>query len=127
MVPEHSGPAARGHTLPPTVSALRVLVVEDDEAIARGVSSALSSEGYDVTPAATFADASTFLADESFALVLLDLALPDGDGVELCRELRRRGNPAPVIMLTARQHEADVVLGLDAGANDYIVKPFRLA
>jgi len=106
---------------------LRVLVVEDDEAIARGVSSALASEGYDVAVAATVEAATEELADESVALVLLDLALPDGDGVELCRTLRREGWQVPIIMLTARRDEADVVLGLDAGANDYIAKPFRLA
>jgi DNA-binding response OmpR family regulator len=104
-----------------------VLVVEDDEAIARGLSSALGSEGYEVVVSMTAADAAARVAGESISLVLLDLALPDGDGVDFCRQLRADHHDMPIVMLTARQGEADIVVGLDAGANDYIPKPFRLA
>jgi DNA-binding response OmpR family regulator len=104
-----------------------VLVVEDDDAIARGLCAALEHEGYAARFVATAADALTAMGPDRVSLVLLDLGLPDGDGVDLCRDLRRSGHTMPIVMLTARQHEVDVVVGLDAGANDYIVKPFRLA
>jgi DNA-binding response OmpR family regulator len=104
-----------------------VLVVEDDDAIARGLCAALQHEGYAARSVATAADAATEIGADRVSLVLLDLGLPDGDGVDFCRDLRQSGHTMPIVMLTARQHEVDVVVGLDAGANDYIVKPFRLA
>jgi len=104
-----------------------VLVVEDDEAIARGLCGALATEGYDVSVAPTAAAAIELARTEQPALVLLDLGLPDGDGIDLCRRLRAADGEVRIIMLTARQDEVDIVVGLDAGADDYVTKPFRLA
>ena len=105
----------------------RILVVEDDEAIGRGLSQALAGQGYLVGWAATGADALRQARDAAPDLVLLDLGLPDLDGVEVCRALRARWPATTIVMLTARSAEIDVVVGLDAGADDYVTKPFRLA
>lgn len=103
-----------------------VLLVEDDDGIGRSLSRTLEHQGFEVAWARTGSDALE-LATPATAVVVLDLGLPDMDGLEVCRRLRER-NPAPqVLVLTARGEEADVVLGLDAGADDYLVKPFRLA
>jgi DNA-binding response OmpR family regulator len=103
-----------------------ILIVEDDEGIGRSLRSTLEGQGFQVDWARTGADALD-LASSTTAVVILDLGLPDMDGLEVCRRLRDR-NPTPqVLVLTARNQEADVVLGLDAGADDYLVKPFRLA
>jgi DNA-binding response OmpR family regulator len=102
-------------------------VVEDDEAIGRPLSRALESQGYVVRWATEGAGARALPENDGPDLVLLDLALPDIDGVDLCRELRVRHPDLPIIMLTARRDEIDIVLGLDSGANDYVTKPFRLA
>jgi DNA-binding response OmpR family regulator len=104
----------------------KVLVVEDDEAIARGLSAALRTQGFGVVHAATGAEALARAADAP-DLVLLDLGLPDLDGVEVCRRLRAEWPYLPIVVLTARHAEVDVVLGLDAGADDYVTKPFGLA
>ncbi len=104
-----------------------ILVVEDDPTIGRSLEQALTGEGYDVahvTDAASAREAFTVAVPD---LVLLDLGLPDVDGVELCRELRALAPATSIVVLTARQEEADIVVGLDAGADDYISKPFRLA
>jgi DNA-binding response OmpR family regulator len=108
----------------------RILVVEDDAGIATGLTRALSSEGYEVTATATGADALRLALDEPDGapdLVLLDLGLPDADGVEICQRLVAARPWCPVMVLTARAAELDLVVGLDAGAVDYITKPFRLA
>jgi DNA-binding response OmpR family regulator len=106
----------------------RLLVVEDDTAIAVPLARALAAEGYDVAVAATGSAALDLALDEPPPdLVLLDLALPDLDGVDLARRLRELLPQAVVLMLTARAAEVDVVLGLDAGADDYVTKPFGLA
>lgn len=104
-----------------------ILVVEDDEAIARGLCGALATEGYEVVVASTAAAAIELARRERPALVLLDLGLPDGDGIGLCRSLKAADGEVRVIMLTARREEIDIVAGLDAGADDYVTKPFRLA
>jgi DNA-binding response OmpR family regulator len=104
-----------------------ILVVEDDEAIGRGLSGALATEGYDVSVAPTAAAAIELARTKHPELVLLDLGLPDGDGIDLCRRLRAEDGGVRIIMLTARQEEIDIVVGLDAGADDYVTKPFRLA
>ncbi|HVM21053.1 MAG TPA: response regulator transcription factor [Egibacteraceae bacterium] len=103
-----------------------VLLVEDDDGIATPLSAALRGDGYDVVRVATGRDALR-AAGDGVAAVVLDLGLPDLDGVEVCRRLRDIAPGAPVLMLTARTSEADIVVGLDAGADDYVTKPFRLA
>ncbi|MGH8909138.1 MAG: response regulator transcription factor [Egibacteraceae bacterium] len=103
-----------------------VLLVEDDDGIATPLSAAMRSDGYDVVRAVTGA-AALAAAESGVAAVVLDLGLPDIDGVEVCRRLRARLPDVPVLMLTARTTEADIVVGLDAGADDYVTKPFRLA
>ncbi|WDZ87824.1 response regulator transcription factor [Micromonospora cathayae] len=102
---------------------MRVLLVEDDRRVAAALSSALTRRGYQVEHAATVAAA---LAAAPCDLVLLDLTLPDGDGTELCRELRRRSAQIGIIAVTARGEERDRVLGLRLGADDYVVKPFSM-
>ncbi len=104
-----------------------VLVVEDDELIASSLVRALRSKDYDATSTPTVTAAITSIGTSPPDLVLLDLGLPDGDGEEVCRVLVRHHPDVPVIVLTARREEADVVLGLEMGAVDYVVKPFRLA
>lgn len=104
----------------------RVLLVEDDDGIATPLAAALRGDGHEVVRVATGGDALR-VAAEGVAAVVLDLGLPDIDGVEVCRRLREIAPGAPVLMLTARTSEADVVVGLDAGADDYVTKPFRLA
>ena len=105
----------------------RILVVEDDDRIANPLVRALTSQGYDVSRAETAEVARELLSSERPDLVLLDLGLPDVDGVDLCREIASRSSAPRILMLTARTDEIDVVVGLDAGAVDYIAKPFRLA
>jgi DNA-binding response OmpR family regulator len=104
---------------------VKVLLAEDDEAISAALTRALRREGYDVALAETGPDA--LLAAQSDADVLvLDLGLPGMDGLEVCRRLRAAGSRLPVLVLTARAAELDAVVGLDAGADDYVTKPFRL-
>ena len=105
----------------------RLLLVEDDSAIAEPLSRALDREGYSVVRASRGIDALTIAASEDHIdFVILDLGLPDIDGLEVCRRLRKGGLGAPVLILTARADEVDAVVGLDAGADDYVTKPFRL-
>lgn len=103
-----------------------LLVVEDDEAIGRSLVQALAGHGAVVGWARTGSQA-LGLAGPTTDLILLDLGLPDIDGVEVCRRLRDRYPQLDIIAVTARSEEIDVVVGLDAGADDYITKPFRLA
>lgn len=105
----------------------RLLLVEDDSAIAEPLSRALGRDGYDVTRASRGMDALVIASTgEPIEFVILDLGLPDLDGLEVCRRLRKGGLEAPVLILTARADEVDAVVGLDAGADDYVTKPFRL-
>ena len=106
-----------------------VLLVEDDPAIAGPLSRALQREGYRVLPVQTGVGAVSAFAvhGADITLVILDLGLPDLDGLEVCRRIRATGKDVPVLMLTARTDEADFVVGLDAGADDYVAKPFRMA
>jgi len=103
-----------------------ILVVEDDEAIATGLVRVLYSQGYAVRRLARGGPAPT-AAREDVGLVILDLGLPDVDGLEVCRRLRATSPELAILILTARDQELDVVAGLDAGADDYLVKPFRLS
>ena len=104
----------------------RVLLVEDEASIAEPFARALSREGFDAQGAPTAAAARASFDECRPSIVLLDLALPDGDGRELCREWRR-DTSVPIIMLTARGTETDRVVGLELGADDYVVKPFSVA
>jgi DNA-binding response OmpR family regulator len=104
-----------------------VLVVEDDAAIGDGLVAVLRDEGYDVRLVGTAAGALADAEDAPPRLVLLDLGLPDADGLSVCRKLRGRFPDTKIIVVTARSEEADVVVGFDTGADDYVAKPFRLA
>jgi DNA-binding response OmpR family regulator len=108
------------------VSLPGILVVEDDEAIASGLVRVLDSQGYRVQRVGRGRPALA-LATEDVGLVVLDLGLPDMDGLEVCRRLRAARPDLAILILTARDQELDVVSGLDAGADDYLVKPFRLS
>lgn len=102
-----------------------VLLVEDDPAISEPLARAFGREGYEVRSHGT---AKGGLSEvEQADLVVLDLGLPDMDGLDVAREIRARGLEIPILILTARTDEADMVIGLDAGADDYVTKPFRLA
>jgi two-component system, OmpR family, response regulator QseB len=105
---------------------MRVLVVEDDKMIAKGLNTALNQDGYAVDGVSDGRSAAEALRSSRFDLVLLDLGLPERDGLEVLRELRRRGDPTPVIIVTARDDVQTRIEGLDAGADDYIIKPFDL-
>lgn len=104
----------------------RILLVEDDDGIAAPLSAALRGASYKVDRVSTGRDALAAAGPDVLALVL-DLGLPDMDGVDVCRSFNDAYPGTPVLMLTARTSEADVVVGLDAGADDYVTKPFRLA
>jgi len=100
-----------------------VLLVEDEPSIAEPLAEAIAREGFETKVAGTVAEAIALAAQIEPDLVLLDVMLPDGSGFDVCRELRRRSQ-VPIIMLTARGEEADRVVGLELGADDYVVKPF---
>lgn len=102
----------------------RVLVAEDDKAVRDSLVRALTFEGYDVTTAADGAEALMAVLDTQPDVIVLDVLMPHVDGLTACRKLRERGDRTPVLMLTARHETADRVAGLDAGADDYLVKPF---
>jgi DNA-binding response OmpR family regulator len=104
----------------------RILLVEDDSTIGEVLTASLRSHAYDVFWEQTGADGLVRAGTDAVDLVLLDLGLPDLDGVEVCRQLRRIQPGCVLIMLTARAAEMDVVVGLEAGADDYLVKPVRL-
>jgi len=104
-----------------------VLLAEDDAAISDPLTRALEREGYDVVVRRDGPGTLETALSGSVALVLLDLGLPGMDGLEVCRQLRATRSSVPVLVLTARTDEVDFVVGLDAGADDYVGKPFRLA
>ena len=106
--------------------ATRVLVVDDDEAVRRSLVHALRRDGFEVDAAADGAQALDTLARVRPAVVILDVLMPEPNGLEVCRQLRARNDFTPILMLTARDLVADRVAGLDAGADDYLVKPFAL-
>ena len=105
----------------------RVLLAEDDTAIAEPLTRALRREGYDVEAYVDGGEALDAVTASAPDLVILDLGLPTLDGLEVCRRVRATGSAVPVLILTARADEVDTVVGLDAGADDYVTKPFRLA
>jgi heavy metal response regulator len=106
---------------------MRILVVEDEDAIAAFLRQGLTEAGYAVDLAVDGAEALHWAAIAAYDAILLDVMLPEQDGLVVCAELRRRGVPTPVLMLTARDTISDRVQGLDSGADDYLVKPFAFA
>jgi two-component system alkaline phosphatase synthesis response regulator PhoP len=102
----------------------RILVVEDEPGIALGLEDDLTMEGYEVEVARDGVTAARLARGGGFDLILLDVMLPGKDGLEVCRELRRAGLKTPILMLTAKAREAEKVMGLELGADDYVTKPF---
>ncbi len=105
---------------------MRILVVEDDQRLARFLERVLVEEGYSVDRCGSGADAVTQARASGYDVMLLDWMIPDLDGIEVCRQIRRSGSSVPILMLTARDQVSERVLGLDAGADDYLVKPFEV-
>ncbi len=103
-----------------------ILVIEDEPHIALGLKDALEFEGFRVVTAPTGKEGLVLLRQERPSVVLLDLMLPDLNGYQICEEIRRQDSFLPIIMLTARGQEADKIRGLDAGADDYVTKPFSV-
>ena len=104
---------------------MKILLVEDDAALRSALEELLLREGYDVFKASNVQSAVEAMNTE-IDLAMLDVGLPDGDGVSLCRQWRSEGVQTPILFLTAKDEELDVVRGLDAGGNDYVTKPFRM-
>jgi DNA-binding response OmpR family regulator len=105
---------------------MRLLLIEDNHDLAKLLAEGLSSAGYDADVFNTAGDARTALASVRYSAIILDLGLPDGDGLSILKELRAQGDPTPVLILTARGGVHDRVVGLRGGADDYLVKPFAL-
>lgn len=104
----------------------KILLVDDDDDLREALGEQLvMSEEFDVFEAGNGQDAMTHAKDVIYDLVILDVGLPDTDGRELCRLMRKQGVKSPIIMLTGHDSDADTILGLDAGANDYVTKPFK--
>ena len=104
----------------------KILLVDDDEDLREALSEQLvSTDDFDVFEAGSGAEAIEKTKGASFDLVVLDVGLPDTDGRELCRKMRKQGVKCPILMLTGHDTDADTILGLDAGANDYVTKPFK--
>jgi DNA-binding response OmpR family regulator len=105
----------------------RVMLAEDDAGIREPMARALRREGYDVEPVADGEEAARRALADDLALLVLDIGLPGLDGLEVCRRVRRERPALPILIVTAQDDEMDLVEGLDAGADDYVTKPFRLA
>lgn len=103
----------------------KILLVEDDAFLREGLYEMLEKESYGVTVVSTILDARSKITD-GFNLVILDVMLPDGNGFDFCTEIRESGNNIPILFLTACDDEIQIVRGLDAGADDYVTKPFKL-
>lgn len=103
-----------------------ILLLEDDADLIDGLTYSLGREGYTVDVAQTIRAAYACLKSKTYSLLLLDVTLPDGNGMDVCRFVRERGNRTPIIFLTAMDEEVNVIRGLDSGADDYITKPFKL-
>ena len=102
----------------------KILLIEDNEAIIMGLKYSLEQENFQVISAKTAKESKEKLDNKNIDIVLLDVSLPDGNGFEICKEIKEK-NDIPIIILTAQDEETSIVLGLDLGADDYIVKPFR--
>lgn len=105
---------------------MKILLVEDDVSLRGGLNELFTREGYTVVAASCAREAQARLKEGGVQLIVLDVGLPDGDGVSLCRRWREEGVTLPILFLTARDEEFDVVRALDAGGNDYVTKPFRM-
>lgn len=105
---------------------MRILIVEDDSLVAQGLKQGLQQLGYTVDVAGTAEEAERCVAAEAFDMALVDIGLPRADGLHFVRQLRLRGNHLPALILTASDGMDDIVRGLDAGADDYMTKPYRL-
>ncbi|MEX1233944.1 MAG: response regulator transcription factor [Roseovarius sp.] len=104
----------------------KILLVDDDEDLREALGEQLvMTEDFDVIEAGNGAEAMTHARDSNYDLIILDVGLPDTDGRELCRLMRKQGVKSPILMLTGHDGDADTILGLDAGANDYVTKPFK--
>lgn len=103
----------------------KILLVEDDKTLSLGIEYSLKSEGYSVDVAYTYHEGLNFTNTNEYILILLDVMLPDGNGYDLCKIIRKDKN-TPIIFLTACDEEVNVVMGLDIGGDDYITKPFRI-
>lgn len=108
------------------MSRMRILVIDDDEAVRRSLTRALVRDGYEVSTAGDGQTALDLLTGSRHDAVVLDVLMPAPNGLEVCRRVRERGDRTPILMLTARDLVDDRVAGLDAGADDYLVKPFAL-
>jgi DNA-binding response OmpR family regulator len=108
------------------VSGSRILIVEDEPALVRGLKDAFESKGFEVLTAQDGAAGIRLALEASPDLILLDIMLPRVNGYEICRMVRERGIETPILMLTAKGQEEDIILGLNLGADDYIAKPFRI-
>ena len=109
---------------------IKVLIIEDDDGLNRGISFALEQEGYEAVSARTLQEGYSLFEKENPDAVILDLNLPDGDGIDFCKKIRQfTGERAgiPILMLTARDMETDEIMGLTSGADDYITKPFSVS
>ncbi|MBD3666278.1 response regulator transcription factor [Sulfitobacter aestuariivivens] len=106
---------------------MRIVLVEDNSSLAKGISYRLEDSGHAVDVLTDGNDAEQFLKSDTADLIILDINLPGVDGLTLLKDLRRRGDARPVILLTARAETQDRVIGLDAGADDYLIKPFEMA
>jgi len=106
---------------------MRVLLVEDDHMIGEAAQQSLKDASYAVDWVRDGAQALTAMATQSYGVVLLDLGLPKKDGLEVLRSIRSKGDPVPVLVITARDGLQDRIAGLDAGADDYVLKPFEMA
>ena len=104
---------------------MNIFLLEDDEAIGIGLTYSLENEGYSVTLAKTVSEGIKTISEKDFSLYILDLTLPDGNGYDVCKRIKEKGD-LPVIFLTAYDDEVNVVMGFDLGADDYITKPFRV-
>jgi DNA-binding response OmpR family regulator len=109
------------------MSAVRVLVVDDDDVVVRSVVRLLAVAGYEAEGCSSRAEARRRLASAPYRALVLDRTFPDGDGLDLCRELRARRDSTPVLFLSAHGDDRDIIEGLEAGADDYVVKPIGLA
>ena len=104
----------------------QIFFVEDDLSLINGLSFAMKKQGYEIEVARTCLEADAMWVDGKYDLVILDVSLPDGSGLDLCKKIRRTSK-VPIIFLTAADEETDIIMGLDIGGDDYITKPFKLA